>query len=214
MQAIHFEIITYLVWIVTVVLLLTVWKGHRDYWFLFFATTLSFPFEWISDNLWMFLQYDWSFTMMFGRFPLFMPFAWTWFFGLPLILLFRYEDKIDKLPLWVQIIGMWIVFFLWDFQLETISSGFGLWKYYWPEGYLFWGVPLLVPIFVGISFLMYYYGHKYLRRFSAGRGWVAGIVIHVVGFQIMNIIRACVGWSISVKLMGIVPEGMEIIWPW
>jgi hypothetical protein len=214
MKAIHFEIISYTLWAVTVVLLLTRWKGHRDHWYLFFAACLSFPFEWISDNFWMFLQYDWSFTMMFGRFPLMLPFAWTWFFGIPLLLMLRSEEKINRLPLWGQLLGIWGIFFLWDFLVETSSAALGLWTYYWPEEYLVLGVPLLVPAFVGISFLMYYYGHKYLRKFSVDKSWGAGLAIHIGGFYALGAARACVGWFVSAKLMKIVPAGMEIVWPW
>ena len=214
MKAIHFEVISYALWGLTVLLLITKWKGHRDHWYLFFAASLSFPFEWISDNIWMFLQYDGSFTMMFGRFPLMMPFAWTWFFAIPLLLMLRSEEKINKLPLWVQITGIFGVFFVWDFLVETSSSRFGLWTYYWPEEYLVMGVPLLVPAFVAISFLMYFYGHKYLRRLSADKSWGKGLAIHIGGFYVMNTVRACVGYLVSVKLMQIHPVGIETVWPW
>jgi len=44
--------------------------------------TLLFPFEWYADMYWMYLNYDSQFTPMMGHFPLFMPFAWGWFFAL------------------------------------------------------------------------------------------------------------------------------------
>jgi hypothetical protein len=216
MKAIHFEIISYSLWALTVILLLTKWKGHRDHWFLFLAATLCFPFEWISDNVWMFLQYDWSFTMMFGQFPLMMPFAWAWFFAIPLIIMLRNEDKIGRYPIWTQIGGIFVVFFSWDFVVEVSSSNFDLWTYYWPEEYLILGVPLLVPTFVAISFLMFYYGHRYLRRFSNDKGWVAGTLIHIGGFYLMSSVRAAIGWVVSTKIMKIDPFalGMVIEMPW
>jgi hypothetical protein len=214
MTALHFEIISYAVWAVIAGLLLTVWRGHRDHWWLFLGLTLSFPFEWIADNFWMFLQYDWSFTMMFGRVPLMMPFAWGWFFTIALVLMLRNKEKIDRLPLWGQILGIYVTFFLWDFLVEYGSTGFGLWTYYWPEKYLIGGVSWFIPAAVGTAFLMYYYGHLWLLKYSADKTWAKGFVIHLGGYYAIGTFRAIVGWIITVQIMGITPTGMEVVLPW
>jgi hypothetical protein len=214
MTALHFELISYGVWALIGILLFTIGKGRRDHWYFFLGMTACFPFEWLADNFWMFLQYDWSFTMMFGRFPLMMPFAWGWFFAIPVILMFRNKDKIDRLPLWVQIVGIYVFFFLWDFVVEYGSTGFALWTYYWPESYLIGGVPWVIPAAVGTAFLMYYYGHNYLLKYSTGKHWAEGFAIHLGGYWAISTFRLVFGYIITVKLMGIIPAGMEVTMPW
>jgi hypothetical protein len=162
----------------------------------------------------MFLLYDWSFTMMFGRFPLMMPFAWGWFFAIPLVLMFRNKEKIDRLPLWVQIVGIYVIFFLWDFLVEFISTDFALWNYYWPDAHLIGGVPWFIPAMVGTAVLMFYYGHIWLLKHSSDKSWGKGFLIHLGGYYAIGTIRAVVGWFITVKIMGLVPTGMEVVWPW
>ena len=81
MKAIHFEMASYVVYAVAIIVIALRYRDQRAYWYALLGCSLAFPFEWVADRYWMFLDYDWSFRMLVDRLPLMMPFAWTWFFA-------------------------------------------------------------------------------------------------------------------------------------
>ena len=162
MKAIHFEIFSFAGYGLAILLILFLFRNRRDYWYALIGCSLAFPFEWVADNYWMFLQYDWSFWMLVDRLPLMMPFAWGWFFGIPLILCLQLQKKIDALPLWGRCLLLYVIFWPWDFVVEYASTTFGLWEYrLWPEKAMIGGIlPWFIPTMVASANATLYFGPR------------------------------------------------------
>ncbi len=205
MKPIHFEIATYLGYVLIMVLIATVFRGRRDYWYALFGCTLLFPFEWIADKFWMFLDYDWGFVMMVDRLPLMMPFAWGWFMGFTLILCIHFQDKIDAMPLVLRVIFLYVIFWLWDLLVEYSSTSFLLWDYHWKKEHMIGGLlPWFIPTTVALANVMLYFGHKIALKKSSGKNWIQGFLIHLLIYYIVFIIHVAIGWPI-IKIWGIEP---------
>jgi hypothetical protein len=205
MKPIHFEVATYLMYAFTVLLITFRFRDHRDYWYALFGCTLGFPYEWVADKYWMFLDYDWGFSMLFDRLPLMMPFAWGWFFALPLIFCLRFSSKIDALPLWLRITLLYGIFWLWDFLVEYSSTSYRLWVYHWTPGSMFGGIlPWFIPVMVASANTLLYFGHKMALVFSSKKGWFQGFIIHLITYYIIFTLQVLIGWPLII-LLGIKP---------
>lgn len=206
MKAIHFEMFSFAGYGLAILLILFLFRNRRDYWYALIGCSLAFPFEWVADNYWMFLQYDWSFWMLVDRLPLMMPFAWGWFFGIPLILCLQLQKKIDALPLWGRCLLLYVIFWPWDFVVEYASTSFGLWEYrLWPEKAMIGGIlPWFIPTMVASANATLYFGHKVALKYSVGKQWLHGFVIHLFAYYIVFVIQVAVGWPL-VRMMGMPP---------
>jgi hypothetical protein len=205
MKPIHFEIATYLAYIFTVILIAARYRSHRDYWFALIGCTLAFPFEWLADKFWMFLDYDWAFVMLVDRLPLMMPFAWGWFFALPLIICLRFQDRIDALPLVLRVALLYGVFFTWDIVVEYFSTSFLLWDYHWNKEAMIGGLlPWFIPLSVSFANTLLYFAHKIALKKSRDMPWIQGALTHASAYYIVFIIQISIGWSI-IKILGIGP---------
>ena len=197
MKAIHFEILSYVVYVLMVLAIVTRFENRRDYWYALIGCSLGIPFEWFADKFWMFLDYDLSFTMLVDRLPLMMAAAWGWFFALPLIVCLQLEDRIDRIPLGLRILTLYAIFWFWDVSVEFTSTGFGLWVYHWKKeamigGVLPWFIPTMVaPVNVGL-----YFAHKIALRRSAAEGWLRGLLTHTAAYYAVLIVQAAVGWPL------------------
>ena len=205
MRPIHFEVATYVMFGLTVAWIAVKHRDRREYWYALFGCTLLFPFEWIADKYWMFLDYDWGFVMMVDRLPLMMPFSWGWFFGLPLILCLRLENRIDALPPVLRVLLLFTVFFLWDVFVEYSSTSFHLWDYHWKKEAMIGGLlPWAIPIGVSFGSTLLYFFHKIALKKSKNTGWTRGFSIHVAAYYAVFIIQGSIGWSVM-KLLDIQP---------
>jgi hypothetical protein len=208
MKPIHFEVATYVISAIVIVLLATVCRNRREYWYAYIGCSLMFPFEWIADRYWMFLDYDWGFVMfpvLFERLPIIMPLSWGWFFGVPLILCIRFRDKIDAMPLIVRILVLYVIFFGWDFALEFSSTGYGLWDYHWHKEAMIGGIlPWFIPFAVSFNNTLLYFVHNRALKKSETQAWIPGFVTHVLAYLAVFVINVAIGWPI-IKLFGIVP---------
>jgi len=205
MKAIHFEMASFLLYAVAIVVIATRYRNHRDYGYALIGCSLAFPFEWGADKYWMFLDYDWSFRMLVDRLPLMMPFAWGWFFGIPLIVCLRFQDKIDAIPLWARWLVLYAIFWPWDFIVEYSSTTYRLWVYHWPEGSMIGGIlPWFIPTMVATANTTLYFAHKIALRYSEGKGWFHGFSIHVLAYYLVFTLQVAVGWPL-IRMMGIRP---------
>ena len=203
MRAIHFELISYVSYLVMVLVLTAAARSRRDYWYALIGCTATFPFEWLADRHWMFLEYDQSFVMLFDRLPMMMPAAYGWFFAFPLLVCLLLERRIDRLPLGGRIVGLFVWFFLWDVCVEYSSTSYGLWVYQWKKeamigGVLPWFIPAAVaPVNVGL-----YFAHKMALARSAREEWFAGLLTHTRAYYLVFVIQLAIGWPL-VRILGI-----------
>lgn len=208
MKPIHFELPTYIIFVTICVLIATIFHNRRDYWYAFIGCSLMFPFEWIADRYWMFLDYDWGFVMfpiLFERLPLMMPFAWGWFFGFPIIICMLFEKKIDVMPLVLRIVVLWAVFWGWDFWNEYVSTKSQLWDYHWSKEHMIGGIlPWFIPFAVSFGNVLLYFAHKIALKKSRDQTWIQGFCTHFLAYLAVFLIQVCVGWPI-VKLWGVAP---------
>ncbi len=153
-----FEYGTYVEFLIAVVLMFTIFKKHRVLQWISLTALLSFPMEWFIDNFILFMHYDEKFTPMFGHFPLFLPFAWAWFFPLVIGVLMTQEQRLRKLPPVMYYLVVFLIWVVWDFFVEAIACHFDLWVYWHPRESLIPGTKLLksVPLAVAAwSMFMY-----------------------------------------------------------
>ena len=161
--------------------------------------------EWIADKHWMFLDYDWGFVMLVDRLPLMMFFSWGWFFALPLIICLRLQKKIDSKPLWLRLLVLYVIFWLWDFLVEYSSTTCQLWVYHWEKEAMIGGIlPWFIPAMVASANTLLYFGHKIALRYSTGKGWLQGFLIHFLTYNLIFIIQISIGWPI-IQILGIRP---------
>jgi hypothetical protein len=194
MQPIHFEIITYIIYVIAIGVLALFFRNNRGYWYALIGCTLLFPFEWIGFSCFTFLDYDLRFTMFFDRLPLMIPFAWGWFMGGTLILCLRFSNKLDAIPLYLKIIILYAIFWVWDFAVEYSSVGNNLWVYHWPKHLMIGGkLPWLIPFIVAIQNVANYFAHRIAQRYSEGTRWVQGFLIHLAAYYIVGVLTLFVG---------------------
>lgn len=208
MKPIHFEVATYVLAVIVIVLIATVFRNRRDFWYAYIGCCLMFPFEWIADKYWMFLDYDWGFVMFpffFERLPIIMPLSWGWFFGVPLIICLLLKEKIDAIPLIGRIIVLYVVFFIWDFAVEYSSTGYALWDYHWNEAAMIGGIlPWFIPLAVSFNNTLLYFAHNMALKKSESQTWIQGFITHFLAYLAVFVINVAIGWPL-IKLLGIVP---------
>lgn len=199
-----FQYGSFLIFALVLGLMLTRWRRRPEFVWILLAMFLAFPFEWYADEHWMFLYYRKAFIPMFGDFPLFMPFAWAWFFGIALAIMLAKRDVIAKLPLWLNFIWMTALFFVWDFAVEgffTSSAGGRLWVYYGypPEAMLTNTLPWMIPLFVGLALPVLYYANLWAHKRSAtaGTSWLRGLLIHVLATYVALTTQAVIGYTVA-----------------
>jgi hypothetical protein len=76
---------SYVLWLVTAALIAFVFHNDRHDWFLLLSWTLVFPFSALADKHVLMIRYNPAFPMLFDETPRMIPFAFAWFFTLPLL---------------------------------------------------------------------------------------------------------------------------------
>ncbi len=201
-----FEYGSYGVWGLYALYLLAGGARRRQELWLLLGLSLSFPFEWFADEYWLYLAYNEAFTPMFGTFPLFMPFAWGWFYAIPIGIMARYRGQIAQKPLLVNIAWMFAAFFLWDVVVEYFGTGTELWTYAWEaEKLQIGGLPLYVPFWLGVQLPIYYYGHLWVRDRTAESSWLSGFAFHLLVYYLIGAAVAVGGWVLSNPILHLAP---------
>ena len=186
MPPIMFTINTYILWGLAAGLIIFRWKNQRDLWFALLGTSLAFPFEWYAINYPNLMVYDISYFMVFDRLPFWMIFAYGWFFGFPLIICLRFQEKIDKRPVWQRVVGLFVIFCIYDFAVEYAGTAVGHWVYYYPESWEIGGIlPWTIPLFVSMHNTFLYFAHKYVLKFSEKTEWIPGFLMHILTYYIV-----------------------------
>lgn len=191
------------------ILCATVWRERRYYGWMLLSFMLSIPFEWYADEYWMFYYYRREFIPLFGDFPMYLPFAWAWFFWTPLVLLLARREKLARLPAAINVLLMFVIFFIQDFAIEScftsVTTG-RLWTYYgYPASMMVTKtLPWNIPIWVGLSLPVYYYMNLWaLRRTSSETKWWRGALTFLAANYAAATLIALVGTLVSVKLLGL-----------
>ncbi len=201
-----FEYGSYLVWGLYAAYLVVGGNKHRTELWLLLGLSLSFPYEWFADEYWMFLSYDAAFTPMFEGFPLFLPFAWGWFYAIPVAIMARYSEQIAGKPLLFNIAWMFAAFFVWDIVVESFGTATQLWTYAWSsESFLVGGLPLYIPFWLGVQLPLYYYAHLWARARSQNSPWFTGFALHLAAYYVVGGGVAAVGWVVSNLILGLGP---------
>ncbi|SNQ60633.1 conserved membrane hypothetical protein [Candidatus Methanoperedens nitroreducens] len=205
MNPFYYELINYVMWAVTALLIFVRYKNQRDYWYLLIGWSLVFPLDYISDKYSLFLRYNEGFTMLFDRYPLFLLPAFGWFFALPTILCLRFKNKIDALHLWRRVGILFVVFLALGFVAEIASTSSGYYAYYWPSTWMINGVvPLSIPITDSIYLVMLYFGHKVAIEYSVNKKWISGFLIHIGTYYVVFALGILITW-LFVWALGIKP---------
>jgi hypothetical protein len=65
-------------------------------------------------------------------------------------------------------------------------------------------LPWFIPTMVATANTTLYFGHKIALKFSEGKGWFHGFLIHVLAYYLVLTLQVIVGWPL-VKWMGVSP---------
>lgn len=198
-----FEIGSYVAWVLTAIAIATVFKNKREYWYAFLGLSTLIFFEWFADFHWMFYRYSDKFTFIFSHHfvPLFMFFAYGWFFGLMLIVNLQFEEKLDRLPFWGQVLLLYAIYFVWDFIVEFTFTQTKCWTYYNSAPSLK-NMPWIIPCIVAVASTGFYFIHKWARKYSVDKSWFKGFLIHVSFYWGFFGLFGAVGW-VFMKIVGI-----------
>lgn len=210
-----FEYGSYGAWLVLLVVLFTRFRQRRDLQWLLFAMTMMFPFEWLADNYWMYLNYNPEFTSMSGHFPLFMPFSWGWFFPIIVSVLLTQQKRLARLPVPVTTIIVFLGFFVWDVLIEGWATVNGLWVYWWPEAsFIHPDIPLpfAIPLLTAMQGPAYYFTQIWARKNLSKYTWLEGFAIFTGIVLLGSIVEALVGSTLVNVLAGFDPSPYAPDW--
>ncbi len=206
-----FEVVSITLAVFTVILVITRYKNQRDYWYAVIGLGLCFPFEWWADWSYWHLLYSKDFIMFpavipfFDRLPLIMPFAFIFFYSLPLIITLRFQDKLDPLPVWRQFLTLFVIYLAWDVVVEYTSTFGHVYNYHVPEKWLIGGVlPVYLSACVSFTSVMTYFTHKLALKYSAGKSWGVGLLIHIGAYYVMFLVfEQLLLWTLVAKILGV-----------
>jgi len=190
-----FEYGSYLGWLIGLVLLITKFKDQRILQWTFISMTLLFPFEWYADMYWMYINYDSQFTPMMGHFPLFIPFAWGWFFALVLGVCLSQKDKLEAMGPAKSTTVILVAFVIWDIAVEGFGTNTGLWVYWWSEESFIPGtkLPIWIPMLTALQTPAYYFSALWAEKRYANASWSSGFITYLTTTLLGSIILAVVG---------------------
>ena len=182
-----FDLISYVGFAVVAVLIAMRWKNRKDYWWAFIGLATCFIWEWVADWSYWYLLYNREFTMMFDRLPMMMPFAFTWYFTLMLILCLENRHRLDAMHLWKQVLLLFVIFYVWDFFVEGTSTYLGVYKYHVDPGLKLFGIlPWYTPVNVSYYSVALYYVHKFMLGKAEEKNWSwgKGCGIFLLGYHV------------------------------
>lgn len=208
-----FEYGSYLGWLVLIWLFFKHRKDRVVQWIML-SMTLLFPFEWLGDNYWMFLNYDSQFTPMIGHFPLFMPFSWGWFFGLVIAVSLTQKTRLDQYSRLVQGLIIFAAFFAWDTLVESLATSVNIWVYWWGAESFIPGtrLPIWIPLFTALQTPAFYFTAVWAKERYASTSWWGGFLPVFAVLFIASIVDAVVGWLWIVKILGHDPSPYAPQW--
>jgi len=137
------------------------------------------------------------------RLPLMIPFAWAWFMGGTLIVCLLFSKTLNTMPIYLQIVVLYAIFWLFDFAVEYSSVGSNLWVYHWPTSLMLGGrLPWLIPTLVAVQNVGNYFAHGMALRHSEEVGMVPGFLIHLAAYYAVNVLLLVGGgllyWALGI----------------
>jgi len=203
-----FELICLMLWGVTAVLIATVYDNQRDYWLLLLSWTFMFPLSAIADEYALVLRYDTGFLNLVWRVPAMVPFAFGWFFTLPLVLIWS-TQVIAQFALREQILILFSILVAWSFCTEWLGVKQNLWTYRWsPPGRRWKGVPVIVPFIDAITYVLVFVLHDYAVRWTADMGWMGAFAISYLIYAGAFAAFASISWLVIRRILGVRPALM------
>ena len=192
-----FELISVSLWVLTAVLIATVFANQRDYWFLLLSWTFVFPFSALADKYALLLRYD-------PRFRLMIPFAFGWFFALPLILIWQ-SEVLSQLGLGVQAAIVFTVLFVWSILVEYLGTMQKLWSYRWSHGWKLGAMPWAIPVIDALIYVLVFLLHGVSVQLTSGMGWASALATSYVIYAGMFVTIALFNWVMITQVFGVRP---------
>ena len=207
MTAVQLTVASYVVYTAMILAIVFWYENQRDYWYGLILYSVVLPFFELL-NPFFYFWYDESFVRIPGiLIPLFSPAAYSWFYGVSLVVLLRYGSRIDRLPLGQQIAVIFVIHFCWDLILEYAFASMGLLHYAWPKELMIGKLPWFEVTVVASICTGRYFAHKLALVESERRGWIEGFVPFARNYLVVW--SLCYGISILLLLMvgfkGLVP---------
>uniref|UniRef100_B0T7D8 Uncharacterized protein n=1 Tax=Caulobacter sp. (strain K31) TaxID=366602 RepID=B0T7D8_CAUSK len=203
-----FELVCVMLWAVTAVLIATVYDNQRDYWFLLLSWTFMFPFSAIADEYALVLRYDTGFLNLVWRVPAMVPFAFGWFFTLPLVLIWN-TQVIEQFAPHAQILILFTVLVAWSFCTEWLGVKQNLWTYHWsPPGRRWKGVPVVIPFIDAITYVLIFVLHEEATRMTANMSWIGAFAISYLIYAGAFAVFASISWLVIRRFLGVRPTLM------
>ncbi|MFL5587842.1 MAG: hypothetical protein ACJ8DI_09325 [Ktedonobacteraceae bacterium] len=199
-----FELISVGLWALTAVLIATVFANQHDYWFLLLSWTFVFPFSAFADEYALLLRYDPGFRMLFWRTPVMIPFAFGWFFTLPLILVWQ-TGVLSQLSLGGQAAIMFAVSVVWSVFVEYTGTRQKLWVYHWTHGWKLGEMPWAIPVIDAVVYVLAFLLHGVVVQLTSGMGWVSALVISYLIYAGMFVAFAFFNWVMITRVFGVRP---------
>jgi hypothetical protein len=200
-----FELICLILWVTTAVLIATAYDNRRDYWFLLLSWTLMFPLSAIADEYALVLRYDAGFLNLVGRVPVMVPFAFGWFFTLPLVLIWN-SQVLAQFALHEQSLMLFAILVVWSFCTEWLGVKQNLWTYHWsPPGRRWKGVPVIIPFIDAITYVLVFVLHEYAVRMTHDKGWMGAFAISYVIYAGAFAGFASISWLVIRRVLGVRP---------
>ena len=199
-----FELISVGLWTLTAVLIATVFANQRDYWFLLLSWTFVFPFSALADEYALLLRYDPDFRMLYWRCPVMIPFAFGWFFTLPLILIWQ-SGVLSQLSLGVQAAIVFAVLFVWSVFVEYAGTRQKLWIYRWTHGWKLGEMPWAIPVIDAVVYVLAFLLHGVAVRLTSGMGWASALAISYLIYAGMFVVVASFNWVMITHVFGVRP---------
>jgi len=197
-----FELTSIMLWVVSVVLIATVFDNQRDYWFLLLSWTLVFPFSAVADEYALLLRYDPGFRMLFWRTPVMIPFAFGWFFAIPLILIWQ-TGVLSALDLGTQAAVVFVALLIWSAFVGYSGTRQQLWTYRWTHGWKLGGMPLVIPVVDAVGYVFAFLLHGVAVSLTSDMGWVNAFVVSYLMYACSFAVFAIFNWLMITRLFGV-----------
>lgn len=190
-----FEILNIGLWLLTAALIATAFNNDRNYWILLLSWTAVFPFSTVADEYALLIRYNPGFRMLFWRCPVMIPFAFGWFFTLPLILVWQ-SGIIAQLPLMAQAGIVFLFFIAWGFFVEVASASSNLYLYRWPKQWKIGGMPWPVAVIDGVVHTLTFLLFPIIARFTANMSWPPAVGLGILTYVAMFVAFASFNWFV------------------
>jgi hypothetical protein len=166
-----FEILSVLLFFLFLIIIKKRYAGNRHYYACLLACGFSFLWEWYMDVGPLQLGYHKTFLSLWVidgiSLPLFMPFAYGWYWFLPNLVFLPLMDWMDRHWGKMQFLYIFIFVSLYNVVVEYPATTWtNLWNYYWrlDSAWTLGGIPITNAPNAGLSSLLIFVFCRYLIK--------------------------------------------------